>query len=126
MRYLLDTTFAIDYLRLRDDAIRRMRDLIERGDQPFMNDIVVCELAAGARLADERGLDALIMAVEFVQPGPNVARLAGRWRGEARARGLTLSLPDALIAATADELGAILITRNVRDFTLTSVLVEGY
>jgi predicted nucleic acid-binding protein len=126
VRYLLDTTFAIDYLRVRDDAIQRMRELIERGDEPFINDIVVCELASGARPADERGLDALIRAVEFVQPGPDVARLAGRWRGEARARGLTLSLPDALIAATADALGATVLTRNERDFALTPVAVEGY
>lgn len=126
MRYLLDTTFTIDYLRVRDDAIQRMRELIERGDEPFINDIVVCELASGARPADARGLDALIRAVEFVQPGPDVARLAGRWRGEARARGLTLSLPDALIAATADALGAIVLTRNLRDFALTPVAVEEY
>jgi predicted nucleic acid-binding protein len=126
VRYLLDTTFTIDYLRVRDDAIQRMRELIERGDEPFINDIVVCELASGARPADARGLDALIRAVEFVQPGPDVARLAGRWRGEARARGLTLSLPDALIAATADALGAIVLTRNLRDFALTPVAVEEY
>jgi predicted nucleic acid-binding protein len=33
---------------------------------------------------------------------------------------------DALIAATAHDLGAILITRNVRDFEATPVQVETY
>ncbi len=36
-----------------------------------------------------------------------------------------LSLPDALIAAAAED-DAIVLTRNVRDFALTPVRVETY
>jgi predicted nucleic acid-binding protein len=35
-------------------------------------------------------------------------------------------VPDALIAATADALGATLITRSLRHFELTPVAVEAY
>lgn len=126
MRYFLDTTFAIDFLRNHGPAVEHLGRLVARGDEPFVNDIVVCELATGARATDEPGLAAFVRAVEFVQPGPDVAELAGRWRGQARRRGVTISVPDALIAATADALGAILITRNARDFDLMPVQVEGY
>lgn len=126
MRYLLDTTFAIDVLRNHGAAVRRFGRMFASGDEPFVNDVVVCELATGARPADDRGLAAFIRAVEFVQPGPEVAEVAGRWRGQARRRGVTISVPDALIAATADALGATLITRNARDFELMPVPVEGY
>jgi predicted nucleic acid-binding protein len=51
---------------------------------------------------------------------------AGRWRAEARRRGRTLSLPDALIAAAAVAMDATVITRNVRDFALTPAVVESY
>jgi len=39
---------------------------------------------------------------------------------------MALSTPDALIAATADALGAAVLTRNVKDFALTPVRVESY
>jgi len=126
VRYLLDTTFAIDVLRNQKIAVERFEELFSSGDTAYVTDVVVCELATGARAEDEPGLAAFIRAVEFVQPGPEVATEAGRWRGQARRRGVTLSVPDALIAATADALDATVITRNVRDFERLPVAVEGY
>jgi predicted nucleic acid-binding protein len=126
MRYLLDSTFAIDFLRNDRVAIDRFERLVAAGDDAFVTDVVVCELATGARPQDEAGLTAFIRAVEFVQPGPEVATVAGQWRGQARRRGVTISVPDALIGAAADALEATLITRNVRDFELLPVAVEGY
>lgn len=126
MRFVLDTSFAIDFLRARAAAVERMDRLVSVGDEPYINDIVLCELATGTRPAEATALDAFVNGMEFVQPGPDVARQAGIWRGAARARGETLSVPDALIAATAEALGATVLTRNVRDFALTPVAVEGY
>jgi predicted nucleic acid-binding protein len=126
VRYLLDTTFAIDFLRSRPDALARMERLVANGDEPFVNDVVACELATGVRPSEEAGLDAFIAGVEYVQPGPDVALRAGRWRAAARRRGMTLSVPDALIGATAEALDATVLTRNARDFGLTPVVVETY
>ena len=125
MKYLLDSTFAIDYLRADPAAIGRLDKLIGAGDEPFISDVVVCEVATG-NPADGRGLRALLRGVEFVQPGPDVAVVAGRFRAEARRRGFALGVPDALIAATAEALGAVVMTRNQRDFALTPVRVETY
>lgn len=126
MRYLLDTTFAIDVLRSYQAAVSRFEQLFSGGDDAYVTEVIVCELATGARPEDEPGLWAFIRAVEFVQPGPEVAAVAGRWRGQARRRGITISVPDALIVATADALEATVITRNSRDFDLLPVPVEGY
>lgn len=126
MRYLLDTTIAIDVLRNSRTAVDRFEELFVNGDTAYVTDVVVCELATGARPEDEPGLAAFIRAVEYVRPGPEVAAVAGRWRGQARRRGVTLSVPDALIAATADALGATVITRNLQDFGWLPVPVEGY
>lgn len=126
VRVLLDTTFAIDYLRGDAAALARIAMLFESGDIPIVNDVVVCELATGAPSADDPGLAAFLRAVEYVQPGPEAAALAGQWRGDARRTGVTISAPDALIAACAASQGAPVITRNGRDFAALPVRVEPY
>lgn len=68
----------------------------------------------------------LLRPMEFIQPGPESALEAGRWRAEVRRRGRTLSLADALIAAAAQAVEATVLTRNLSDFSLTPVAVEGY
>ncbi len=126
MRYLLDTTFLIDHLRGDPAAVGRFARLFEDGDEPLVNDVVVCELATGARRDPDPDLLALLEPIEFIQPGPDTALLAGKWRREARAKGWTLSLADALIAAAAHAEDAVILTRNVRDLSLAPIRVEAY
>jgi predicted nucleic acid-binding protein len=126
VRLLLDAAFVIDFLRGLPEAIARFAAIFEAGDEPFVNDIVVCEVRAGMRDIDVHNLTALIEPLEFIQPGPDSALLAGQWRAEARNRGHHLSLPDSLIAAAAESVGAVVLTRNQLNFALTPVRVEGY
>jgi predicted nucleic acid-binding protein len=126
MRYVLDTSFLIDYLRGVPAAVARFALLFESAETPVVNEIALCEVATGARPGGERDLAALVEPLEFVQPGPESALEAARWRREARALGSTLSLPDALIAACAVSLDAAVLTRNVRDFALTPARIETY
>lgn len=126
MRLLLDSTFVIDHLRGEPEATDRLRRIFEDGDDPIVTEIVVCEVRAGLRADAERHLDAFLEPIEFVHPGIETAKTAGRWRAELHRLGRTLSLGDSLIAATADALGATVITRNVRDFALTTASVERY
>jgi predicted nucleic acid-binding protein len=121
MKYVLDTTFAIDYLRGEPAAVERFERLFADGDDPYVNEVVVCELGVGTREADQAELAAFVRAVSYVQPGPDAALDAGAWRRTARIQGRTLGLADALIAAAADALGAIVLTRNRDDFELTPV-----
>jgi len=124
-RYVLDTSFVIDHLRAEPAAVIRFRRLLDDGDQPVINEVVACEAWTGAPVAGDPALRALLNVVEFVQPGPESAERAGRWRQEARAQGRVLTLADALIAAAAEG-DAVVLTRNVRDFALTPVRVETY
>lgn len=126
MRYLLDTTFVIDLLRAEPAAVNRFARLFEDGDEPFVNDVVLCELAVGLVDASDPGFRAFVRATAFVQPPPEAAVEAGVWRRDARREGRTLGLADALIAAASVSLGATLIARNRRDFELTPVAVESY
>lgn len=126
MRLLVDSAFVIDYLRDDPGAVLRWADVFGRGDDPVINEIVVCEVRAGLRDQETGPFEAFLEPIEFVQPGPDHALLAGRWRAEARAKGRSLSLADALIAAAAGASDAAVLTRNVRDFAMTPVRIETY
>ncbi|HEY7942087.1 MAG TPA: PIN domain-containing protein [Candidatus Limnocylindrales bacterium] len=126
MRYLLDSTFVIDYLRGEQAARSRFQSMFEDGDEPLVNEVVVCEVASGTQTHPDPDLTALLEPMEFVQPGPDAPLMAGQWRIDARRRGHQLSLADALIAVAAHEAGAAVLTRNVRDFAHLPVTVETY
>ena len=126
MRIMLDTTFIIDHLRDDAAARARLRALHAAGDEPLVTSVVVSEAWAGVRPGDDQWLDRFLRYLEYIHPAPATARLAGTWRAEARARGRTLGLADAVIAATAFDADAAVLTRNVRDFALTPVRVESY
>jgi predicted nucleic acid-binding protein len=126
VRLVLDSSFVIDHLRGEPAAVRRLRNAFEDGDEPIVTDVVVCEVRAGLRPEAEAHLRAFLEPMEFIQPGVETAMTAGRWRDELRRGGRTLSLGDALIGASADALGATVLTRNARDFALMPVAVEVY
>ena len=126
MRILADSAFVIDYLRGEQEAEARWEAIFADGDEPVVNEIVVCEVGSGLKPWELQELDAFLEPVEFIQPGPDAALLAGRWRATARGRGLTLVLADALIAAAAYSDNAAVLTRNTRDFALTPVRLITY
>lgn len=124
--YLLDTTFIVDYLRGVPEAVDRLRSIAERGDLVLVNDVVSAEAWAGAPSDDDRALATLLQFLEFIAAGPDHARVAGRWRARSRASGRDIGIADALISACAADSRAAVLTRNVRDFSMTPVPVETY
>ena len=124
-RYVLDTSFLVDHLRGDVAATSVFRDRNEAGDEFAICSVSAAETWSG-RSSERDAVDALLRYLEFLQPGPATARLAGELRAAARDRGRTLALPDALIAATALHVDAIVLTRNIRDFELTPARVEVY
>ena len=126
VRYMLNSAFVIDHLRGVPEAVDRLARLFQDGDEPIVTEVIVCEVATGAPLHPDPDLLAFLEPVEFIQPGPGEALLAGAWRASARRHGHHLSLPDALIAAAACAVDAVVLTRNLRDFAMTEVRVEAY
>lgn len=123
---LLDTSFMIDCWHDRAEAVARLERLFADGGPLYTTEVVVCELFAGLQEEDHQAARRFLEPLEFIQPGPATAATAGIWRAEARERGATLHLPDAMIAAAAHAVGATVLTRNRRDFALTPVRVETY
>jgi predicted nucleic acid-binding protein len=125
-RFVLDTTFVIDVLRGVPAARVRYRRFFEEGDDPVVTDVVVCEASTGTSTHPDPDLSRILDEIEFVQSHFDVALRAGQIRAESRRVGRALSLPDALIAAVAEADGAVVLTRNEKDFALTPARLETY
>lgn len=78
----------------------------------------------GVRPAErDESLD-FLRALRLAPIGFEEAVMAGDWRREYAARGMTLAQPDTLIAACAFHAGVPLATGNPKDFPMAGLRVE--
>lgn len=123
MLLVLDTTVLIDHLRGRP-AVQRVLDCRERGITPATTAVNIEEIVRGLRPAEVSVAEMLVEALVVLPITAEVASLAGRWRREYAARGVTLWQADCLIAAAAAHARAPLATGNPKDFPMREVEVE--
>ena len=106
---LFDTNILIDYLNRIDAATHELRS----SDAPKISVITWMEIMVGADPAKEAAIREWLKSFEVLPLTPAVSEMAVALRRE---RGRGLKLPDAIIWATARVHGAILSTRNTKDF----------
>lgn len=122
-RLLVDTDVLIEYLRGRGEAVEYLETL---SSDLYLSVISVAELFAGARGdEEERSLTQFLLAFTVLPVTEKVARLGGLYRRDFRPSHGT-GLADALIAATAIENGANLVTFNRRHFPMVSGITVPY
>ena len=108
MRALIDSDVLIDFLQGNTKAAKE----IERYDDLRYSVISWMEVMCGADTEKEKmAARDLLNSMRIVELSAEVARLAVLARKKLR-----LKLPDAVIWATADSQGCILVTRNTKDF----------
>jgi predicted nucleic acid-binding protein len=121
MAALFDTCILIDYLNGVAPAAQTLR---EHSSSPAVSVITWMEVMAGAFRLDgrQRQVTRLFLARFAILPiSGAVAELAAMIRAS---RGI--KLPDAIIDATAQDGGRRLITRNVKDFKDSPVVIFPY
>lgn len=123
MRYLLDSTVLIDYLRGRP-AVQHVRSLHETGDAVATTPINVEEIIRGLRPGEATAAGALFDGLSVVPVDDAAGWRAGTWRREFAARGVTLWPADCLIAAVAFRTRATLVTANPKDFPMDEITVQ--
>ena len=108
MKAVLDSDVLIDYLQ----GLPAAREELARYRRPLCSIISFMELLAGARNEPERrAAEALLASLGRVELTEEVARRAVELR-----QSLRLKLPDAIMLASAEVEGCILVTRNTKDF----------
>lgn len=123
MRYLLDSTVLIDFLRGRPVAGRVMA-LHDAGDVPCTTGINVEEIVRGLRPSERATAERLFRGLVILPIGRREGWQAGEWRRDHASRGTTLAQADCLIAAAAVTARATLATGNPADFPMRDLDLE--
>lgn len=120
---LVDTDVLIDYLRGQPQAAEWLEGASER---LLASAVTVAELFAGVKEgAERRVLEDFLGAFEMVPVQGEIARRGGLFRRDyLRSHGTGLA--DALIAATAETLGATLVTLNRAHFPMLDDVLVPY
>ena len=112
MKAVLDTNILVDYLT----GIPAARRELQQYEEVAISIVTWMEVLAGADDAQEEAVARDFLSQFNLQPlGKTVAERAIKIRRQHR-----LKLPDAIIWATATELGWLLVTRNTRDYPATN------
>jgi predicted nucleic acid-binding protein len=115
--YLLDTNILIFQLRDNPNIMQLLHRLKERG-KVYISATSRTEILAGMRPREEERTMTLLNT-SFNLPVDNpIADRAGRLLYQYARQGITLSFPDALIAAIALEHDLILVTTNTKHFPM--------
>jgi toxin FitB len=134
LSYLLDTCALSEFARQAPAASLVNWMHTQPEDELFTSAIVLGELARGVALLDDgpkkRRLNAWLhsdLRARFrgriLEVSGEVALKWGEVSGEAARRGVTVSMADGLIGATAIIHSLTVITRNVTDLAATGALV---
>jgi len=108
MKVVFDTNILVDYL----NGIPAARNELEQYEEVAIR----MEVLAGTEDAAEETITRDFLSQFKIQPlDKTVAERAIKIRRQHK-----LKLPDAIIWATAMELGQVLVTRNTRDFPKTN------
>lgn len=125
-RFLVDTDIIINYLIGREIARDFLMRIIDESVSGFFSVITEAELLSGSRNADdEAAIYSILDCMEAIEVERNIAVTAGKLRQKYYAAYRT-ELPDAIIAATANEYELILATANEKHFNMFKEIETEY
>jgi predicted nucleic acid-binding protein len=119
--FLLDTTALIDFLRGDRHTVALLEVLAAKAPLAACP-ITVAEVFSGAREKELPITEKFLSSLKFYPLDYEASRLAGRWRYTYARKGITLSLPDTLIAAVALRNSLALVTANDKHYPMEDLI----
>lgn len=112
---LFDTNILVDALK----GIQEARQELDFYADPAISVVTWMELIAGVPLLDQRRAHAFLVKLRFTVIHTNDAIMheAAAVRGASIRTPPKMALPDAIIRATGNVTGRLIITRNKKDFS---------
>jgi predicted nucleic acid-binding protein len=108
LRALFDTNILIDYL----NGVEAAKAEVERYERPVISVISWIEVLVGAKAGLEAATRKFLSSFERIELTERIADKAVLIRRAAK-----ISVPDAIILASAQIENLMLVTRNTKDFT---------
>jgi predicted nucleic acid-binding protein len=112
---MVDTDIAIDFLRKREYALKLLESWAGEG-LLAISTLTHLEIYQGMKAGEERATNAFLDGLVSVAVDIPIARRAGILLGKLRSKGKTIGIADAIIAATALQLGTPLLTNNIEHY----------
>jgi predicted nucleic acid-binding protein len=119
-KFLLDSDVIIWHLRGRKEVTEMLRDL-QRFDLPACSALSVLEVQLGVKKGEEDKTDRFLRSLRTIDVNRDVANMAAKLIREHRAKGVTLDLPDALIAGSCILYDLILVTYNTKHYPISEL-----
>jgi predicted nucleic acid-binding protein len=119
---LVDTDVAIDFLRRREYAGELLERWAEEG-LLVISTLTHLEIYQGIKADEEKATNTFLDGLMSVAVDVPIARRAGTMLGKLRAKGTTIGIADAIIAATALQLNTPLLTNNVEHYPFPGLKV---
>lgn len=123
---VVDTSVLVDHLRGDSRARDSLLSARAQGNDLAASVLTRIELLAGARPREREALEALFSVLRWVDVDPEIADRAGALANGHLASHRDIDTVDYVIAATAEELGAELLTKNVKHFPMIAGLRAPY
>mgnify|MGYP000005846685 FL=1 len=124
--YLLDTNILILALRGHSGALDFLLALEREEKRALISVVTRAEVLTGMHPHEEPRTLELLNALGNLPVDRDVADQAGRWVYQYARQGVQLSLPDALIAATAFLHHLTLVTTNPQHFPIPGLQVQPF
>jgi len=116
VKYAVDASVLIDYLREYRPAVELFERLAEDEAQLVSSYVIRTEVLSGVRRGEERGTRALLDLIEWLPVGEPESEAAGALGRRYLKVNPGIDTPDLLLAELAERLGAEVLTTNVKHF----------
>jgi predicted nucleic acid-binding protein len=119
--YLLDSDAVIDFLVDFPPTVQMLGSMLMGDDDLCVCSVVLAEVFSGLTEGEAVQANDVLSKCLFLPTSERAARRAGEWRFFYRRQGRQLQTTDVLIAATAIQHEATLVTGNIRDYPMDGV-----
>ena len=118
--FLLDSDVIIWHLRGRKEVTEMLRDL-QRFGLPACSVLTFLKVQLGVRKGEEDKTDRFLGSLRVFDVNTEIANKAATLIREYKAKGITLDLPDAIIASTCMLNDLILVTYNTKHYPVSGL-----